>query len=164
MVFLPNYYENSIFWRKCATGSMQLATGVTLSVIETFILCPLEWVKVYIQTKTITYCFKKLRQDFRSVRSLFFGLEAYFYKQVLSWSTYLYFEKLIRSSLKTYWNKQTLDPSELLFGSSLVGVINTAIGTLFFYFQVQPFDKIKTLHQMQENKSFVKTNFWKLMY
>jgi len=68
----------------------KITTGATLAAIDTFIICPLERLKVCLQTKNNDLGMRKffLENNNQTAKSLFRGLESLFYRQMLSWVSF----------------------------------------------------------------------------
>jgi Mitochondrial carrier protein. len=153
MLVLPQFYNVVIPQSLKASYSSlpKIATGMSLAAIDTFIVCPLERLKVCLQTKrsdlNIRTFFKENNREM--AKSLFRGLEPLFYRQMLSWVSFLYtdfkFKELARK-----WSglgpKDSLDNSTLLAVSVAVGVSNIMI--------VMPLDTIKTLYQQHSEEYY----------
>lgn len=154
MLVLPQFFSKVIpdSLQKTYTSLPKISSGMTLAAIDTFIVCPLERLKVCLQTKRNDLNIRTFfRENNREVaKSLFRGLEPLFYRQMISWVSFLYtdfkFKELARAFLGLT-PKDQLENSHLLFISALVGVTNIAI--------VMPFDATKTLYQ-QHSDDFAK--------
>ena len=157
MLVLPKIYDTaySDSLKKAYPAISKISTGLTLAAIDTFIVCPFERLKVCLQTKQSDL---SLKQYFRQseqgiIKSLFRGLNSLFYRQMISWVSFLYsdhkFKEIARKAKGTDKN-QPLDNQTLLLTSVLVGIVNVLI--------VMPFDMTKTLYQ-QHSEEFVNKKF-----
>jgi hypothetical protein len=133
-------------------------TGLSLSITDTFVLCPLERVKVWIMTnndrnKPIRQFFVKDSQPL--LKDLFRGLNVSFCRSTISWVSYLTLEERIRLFLcKEFVTSQEDMPISLqILIGTLSGVCNLAL--------THPFDTIKTQIQKKDattmSKPFLKT-------
>jgi hypothetical protein len=118
-----------------------IATGVSMAFFDTFILCPLERIKVWVMTVNtnkkkplISYFSQK---DVHLLRDLFKGLKVSFIKSAASWTSYLVFEEDIRKYVtKNNVNKVDISISQQILIGFLAGFVNSVI--------TMPFDTIKT--------------------
>jgi hypothetical protein len=151
MLWLPQVYSK-IYPDSLKTkypSIAKLSTGFTLAAIDTFIICPLERLKVCLQTKNCDLGVGKffMENQKETAKSLFRGLESLFYRQMFSWVSFLYadfkFKRMARE-----WNglspTDSLDSTSLFTVSLLVGFSNVMV--------VMPLDTIKTLYQQHSGE------------
>lgn len=124
-----------------------VTTGVSMAGFDTFILCPLERIKVWVMTATnkpqLTSYF---HQNQNLLRDLFKGLKVSFVKSAASWTSYLVFEEDIRKFvMKSDTNNDEITISKQVLIGFLAGVANSIL-TL-------PFDTIKTQMQKYDSNS-----------
>jgi hypothetical protein len=121
-------------------------TGLTMAMSDTFILCPLERIKVWMMT-TERGQSSSLKQYFMPkdttlgsfrLRDLFCGLEVSFFRSAISWVSFLVIEENIRRSVLAKRQSLTGEPTipEQIFIGTVCGVLNSVI-TL-------PLDAVKT--------------------
>ena len=116
-----------------------IATGVSMACLDTFILCPLERLKVWVMTVDrkngiISYFSQK---DIFLFRDLFKGLKVSFLKSAASWTSYLVFEEDIRKYVtRDNVNKVDISISQQILIGFLAGFVNSVV--------TMPFDTIKT--------------------
>ena len=137
MVYLPSQFEKILNRSQIYKGYHKLLGGGVLAIIESFVICPLERLKVSLMTEKVG-----IAQIIRE-KSLFIGINIVFAKQFISWTTFLFFEHFFKKHLKKYLNTENnaLDVPILFATSILVGVTNILC--------VYPFDTVKTLIQMK---------------
>jgi len=153
MLILPEFY-NSVYpaSTKAQYPSIaKISTGLTIAAIDTFIICPFERLKVFLQTKHAHVSLKTFYRDNKKnlVRSLFRGLDSLFCRQIISWVSFLYADYKFKQLARKYQHVpdiEALSNSTLIVVSTLVGISNVFI--------VMPFDMTKTLHQ-QHSEGFV---------
>jgi len=157
MLVLPKIYT-SIYPKeiqKKYPSIAKISTGLTLAAIDTFIVCPFERLKVCLQTKRSDLSLINFFRETNTsvLKSLFRGLNSLFYRQMISWVSFLYTDfkfKEIARKYKGIDNNTPLDNQTLLITSTLVGIANV--------FVVMPFDMTKTLYQ-QHSEEFVNKRF-----
>ena len=97
-----------------------------------------------------------LREFFRQyvnygdmARELYRGTSAVFYRQNVSWVTFLYTDELTKTKFREYKQTQELTHIDLFVAGMIVGLVNTAA--------MMPFDYIKTQKQkfFQNNHSMI---------
>jgi len=152
MLVLPTFY-NSVYSPEIKNkypSIAKISTGLTIAVVDTFVICPFERLKVYLQTKRSDISLKMFfRQNKANLfNSLFRGLSSLFYRQMISWVSFLYtdykFKDLARAYLRIEKNIP-LDGKTLFLTSVTIGITNV--------FVVMPLDMTKTLYQ-QHNEEF----------
>jgi len=152
MLILPNFYNSiySVEIKKKYPSIAKVTTGLTLAVVDTFVICPFERLKVYLQTKRRDISLKTFYKENKVnlFNSLFRGLSSLFLRQMTSWVSFLYsdykFKDLARSYLQVDKNTP-LDSRTLFLTSITIGITNVFI--------VMPLDMTKTLYQ-QHNEEF----------
>lgn len=138
MIFFPNFYTRlyPTSWTRRFKGLHKISAGITIASIETFFVCPIERIKVFLMTrinKDVHFIdFFRNQQNYWAIfLSLFNGLKAQLFRQIISWTTFLYFEnkfkRIARSVLHTP-PEQTLSLSTIFVTSSCTGVVNIMIG------------------------------------
>lgn len=153
MLVLPRFYASIIsqeLQQKYSSIS-KISTGLTLAAIDTFIVCPFERLKVCLQTKTNDLSLRNFLKEKNQqlLRSLFRGLNSLFYRQMVSWVSFLYTDYKFKEYARAYKgiDKNTpLDNQTLFITSIFVGITNVLV--------VMPFDMTKTLYQ-QHSDEFV---------
>lgn len=119
---------------------VQTITGLTIALIESYIICPLERIKVWLMTAPNS-SLREFFKELKSSKELLTGINALLIRQTLSWVSFLGFTSVFKQiALK---NKSNLDHTDLLGIGILVGIMNTGI--------IMPADFIKT-HQQKFEK------------
>lgn len=96
MIAFPNYYErvlpSSIMRR--FEGAHRVSAGFSIAIIESFIICPFERLKVFLMTKSSHVSMKQIAHFFElnQMPDLFTGLKALLVKQIVSWVSFLYID------------------------------------------------------------------------
>lgn len=132
MVAFPNLYRRVI----SRENIIQTLTGISIAVLESYFMCPLERLKIWLMTSpksTIMNFYYQLDH----FKELFKGVNALLVRQTLSWVTFLGLTSLFKEATITYKGK--VDYYDLLFIGAAVGVLNTLI--------IMPADFIKTHQQ-----------------
>ncbi|EGR29621.1 mitochondrial carrier protein, putative [Ichthyophthirius multifiliis] len=161
MISLPHYFQQNIIstdFQQKYKGLHKLIGATMIAFIESFIICPFERLKVYLitqQNKNLS-----IRNYFQynfSFKSLYYGIEAQLIKQIVSWISFLYTDFLVKQFFRDNFSQdqQYLSNSQLLVCATITGSVNT----LFTH----PFDKLKTLYQMQLNQIYLQHNIYKLL-
>jgi len=155
MLVLPRVYSSvySDSVKNKYPSIMKISTGLTLAAVDTFIVCPFERLKVCLQTKQTDLNLRNFFHQKDLVKSLFRGLHSLFYRQMISWVSFLYTDfkfKEIARNMKGIGKDDPLDNNTLFLTSILVGIANV--------FVVMPFDMTKTLYQ-QHSEEFVNKKF-----
>jgi hypothetical protein len=157
--FLKKFYNENLPANMSAAypDLKNVLTGLTLSITDTFILCPLERVKVWIMTNSDRN--RPLRQFFVNnngqpiLRNLFRGLNVSFCRSTVSWISYLTIEEKIRLYLCKKFSKSQEDVPISL--QVLIGAFSGACNLLLTH----PFDTVKTQIQKKDattSKSFLR--------
>jgi hypothetical protein len=128
-----------------------LLTGITMSTVDTFLCSPLERIKVWLMTNNarrpsfLDY-FQQKQSFTTTLKDLFRGVNVTFYRNTISWASFLIIEERIRNlvlSKKDYANLGDISILDQLVIGTLSGLFNSAI-TL-------PFDTVKTQYQKKDN-------------
>ncbi|OMJ94700.1 hypothetical protein SteCoe_2036 [Stentor coeruleus] len=132
MVAFPNLYRRFI----SKENIIQTLTGISIAVLESYFMCPLERLKIWLMTspKSTLMSFYYQIDHFKE---LFKGVNALLVRQTLSWVTFLGLTSLFKETTITYKGK--VDYYDLLAIGAIVGVLNTLI--------IMPADFIKTHQQ-----------------
>ncbi len=130
---------------------VNIATGLTMATADTFIVCPLERLKVWLMTryqqeKNLSDFFRQQRSPSALVSELFRGLNVSFLRSGVSWVSYLVAEEKVWGAIsklrpQVSAEHKSLPLPEQLLAGSLSGMIN-CITTL-------PLDTVKT-HMQRE--------------
>jgi len=132
--------------------AINIATGLTMACTDSFLICPLERLKVWMMTN---YSSKKHFSQFfthqsglQTVSELFRGLKPSFVRSCMSWVSYLVAEEKIWQKVKQLSPRVNqkdgdLPLAEQLLVGSLGGIVNS-LCTL-------PFDAVKTHMQKKEH-------------
>lgn len=142
MIFMPELYKKIIPEEK--EHMSQLATGLTIANFETFVICPLERLKVWLmtsQTKNESILRFFSNNKGHITRSLFRGLLPTYAKQMTSWSTFLYSRSIFKDIAKRYHQSDDLPYTTLLTIAVGTGTVNTLA--------ILPLDCIKTRMQQK---------------
>lgn len=148
MMYLPAFYNQFT-----SPVNSKLLTAFTLGNFEALIYTPVERIKTFLITRSVSshsiiyfYNNSKFRDYFR-------GLIPTIYKQNLSWFSFLYFDYILKKVVYNHkLNKKCDDPTslnflEMLVISFLVAVCNTIV--------ILPFDYVKTQAQKE---NYIKVN------
>jgi len=132
------------------TSAQRIFSGIIIASFETFVVCPLERLKVHLQTMqrptaTAVASPTSIASILRAMpaRELFRGLNAVMARSLVSWCTFLVSEHHISQYVYNHHYPRNSWQSILMI-SVMVGAINTAL--------VLPFDFVKT--QLQKEKPF----------
>lgn len=148
MLGFPQFYKEHLpeQLQSRYPSSAKLATALSIAHLETFIICPLERLKVYLMTadhqnKGSVQFFQNHRA--RIGQEMLRGINAVYLRQITSWVSFLLTDEKLKN-----WERKRIQQEELpflsLMGVSLgVGIINTAVN--------MPFDAAKTQMQMVEH-------------
>lgn len=157
MVGFPKFFKKNISedLQKKFPSSVEISTGLSIATFESFIICPLERLKVYLMTSPIKQ--KNLRTFFLEnkenvYRELTRGVGAVYVRQMATWISFLVADEKIKNWEKKRTNTKKLSFTSLLKVGLMVGIINTAV--------CLPFDMLKTNLQKEkylENEGLVKT-------
>lgn len=146
MLAFPGFYDSILSedLNKQFPSLKKGLTGVTIASFETFFICPLERLKVWLMTaynneKSLTTFFKENKSHLGN--ELFRGLNASFSRQIMTWSSFLVADFKFKSLAKEYTGEKELSFASLMVVSAAVGMTNTAA--------IMPFDCVKTKLQMR---------------
>lgn len=155
MIALPRMFA----YMMSSVLAISIATGLTIAIIEVWIVTPLERFKVWLMTYQrfsggVRSFIKEVRRNV--VHTLYKGLKVTMLRQVVSWLTFL----IVHDQLMVWVKSDVGSVSHLslymLLGVSVIeGAINTAA--------IMPFDCVKTHQQKMkatENESFVMKMKW----
>jgi hypothetical protein len=132
MIYIPNFYRK--FSRQ--ENNIQIMTGMTIAVAESYIICPLERIKIWLMTSPEP-TFRAFLEDGAGLKDFYSGVNALLMRQALSWVSFLGFTSLFKESVISY--KGYTDFYDLVAIGMMVGVINTTV--------IMPADFIKTHSQ-----------------
>ena len=124
-----------------------VATGISMAIFDTFILCPLERIKVWVMTTDRKGSFTAyFNQNKNFFKDLFKGLQVSFVRSVVSWTSYLVFEEDIRKYItRNNFDKENIPLKQQIMIGVLAGLVNSVL-TL-------PFDTVKTQIQKYGSNS-----------
>jgi hypothetical protein len=117
MVATPRFFRPFV-----RETTAQTLAGLTIALLESFIICPLERLKVWLMSKPTS---TSLRANWRSL-GLFRGLEPVILKQTVSWTTFMAANSFFKSQFRAIRGETDLSFSSVLGVSVLVGLTNTA--------------------------------------
>lgn len=141
MLSFPGFFKEHlpVKFQQKYTDAVPTATGLTIASFETFFVCPLERLKVFLITKSVKK--NQLRQFYQTHKSqlcseLYRGIGAVYGRQISSWVSFLVSDKRVKD-----WERARTNTSQLSFGSLMkvsfiVGAFNTLAN--------MPFDVAKT--------------------
>lgn len=145
MLAFPQFFKTSLpeSLQNSYPSSIKLATALSIAHLETFIICPLERLKVYLmtaehQSKGILEFFQHHRKHIG--KEMLRGIQAVYLRQITAWVSFLLTDEKLKNLEKKKIQKEDLPFMSLMKVSFCVGVINTAVN--------MPFDVVKT--QMQK--------------
>jgi hypothetical protein len=145
MVYVPNVYRRY----SSDEHKIQIATGISLAILESYLMCPLERIKIWLMTAPEPG-FKYFYHYISGVKDLYIGAVALLYRQTLSWITFLGFTSLFKESILK--QKGSIDYYDTLYIGAMVGLVNTTV--------IMPVDFIKTHKQKFKelgDRSFIET-------
>ena len=138
MIFFPNFfirlYPNS--WTAKFKGLHKISAGIVIASIETFFVCPIERMKVFLMTRinkdVHMMDFFRNQRNYKAIfLSLYNGLRPQLFRQLISWTTFLYFEnkfkRIARNILHTPHEEQ-LSLWTIGLTSTATGIVNIIIG------------------------------------
>ncbi|CAF2031413.1 unnamed protein product [Rotaria magnacalcarata] len=156
MLFFPQFYHDHVLSHRLQKQYPRLPkilTGLSIANFEILVINPLERLKVWLMTSPTRISlleFFQRRSDTRDIiRELYRGTSAVFFRQNISWVTFLYTDELIKAKLRNYKQCQDLNHVDLFVAGMLVGLVNTGA--------IMPFDYVKTQKQKfyQNNDSLM---------
>lgn len=90
MIKVPNLIEQYVPIARRDRKVAKALTGVTISAVEAFILCPVERVKVFMMTRsTQESVYSRLTSNHNLVKELYKGYLPLFTRQTVAWVTFL---------------------------------------------------------------------------
>jgi hypothetical protein len=146
---------HQVFAYDISTTTAKSVAGMIIAAFEVLIITPTERLKVWLMTKEADN--KNIRYFFRNSHKLFCGLNIVFWKQNVSWVTFLGTDELLKNVIrrhKNLKNTEMLSFSELMQISLILGGVNTAF--------VMPLDFLKTRvqrdgsHEPQKGRQLIK--------
>ncbi|CAF2677985.1 unnamed protein product [Rotaria sp. Silwood2] len=156
MLFFPNFYRDHVLSARIQQNYPRLPkilTGLSIANFEILVINPLERLKVWLMTSPTRLSlleFFRQRTDGRDIiRELYRGTSAIFFRQNVSWVTFLYTDELTKTKVREYKQSQDLTHIDLFAAGMIVGLVNTAA--------MMPFDYVKTQKQkfFQNNQSMM---------
>ncbi|CAF3700759.1 unnamed protein product [Rotaria sp. Silwood1] len=156
MLFFPNFYRDHILSDRILQNYPHLPkilTGLSIANFEILVINPFERLKVWLMTspqRISVFEFFQTHINSRGIiQELYQGMSAVFYRQNVSWITFLYTDGLTKTKFREYKQTQNLTYIDLFMAGMIVGLVNT--GT------VMPFDYVKTQKQkfFQNNQSTI---------
>lgn len=152
LVILFNDIYSSII---SSSAINKASVGLTVATLESVIVCPLERLKVIFMTKTHALRLREAIFMGSSLRThLFSGLSTVFYRQIVSWVTYLVSEDVIRKEYRRVLKRadsESLSFADLMAISAMVGLVNSL--------SIYPIDLVKTLKQQHNNEMYRDSSF-----
>jgi hypothetical protein len=154
MLFFPNFYREHVLSQHIQQKYPRLPkilTGLSIANFEIAVINPLERLKVWLMTSPsrirILEFFKQAKNNITG--ELYRGASAVFWRQNVSWITFLYMDELTKNKLREYKQNDNLTHLDLFIAGMIVGFVNTGA--------IMPFDYIKTQKQkfFQNNKSMM---------
>lgn len=125
MVGLPEFFKTHVLPVSSYEAAHKVTAGVVIAVIESFIICPFERVKVFLMTKHSSDVSAARYVKSRGMLELFRGLNAQVSKQVVSWVSFLYIDFKVKQAAKRFQCSETLTNPALLACAITTGVLNT---------------------------------------
>jgi hypothetical protein len=154
MLFFPNFYREHILSEHIQQKYPRLPkilTGLSIANFEIVVINPLERLKVWLMTSPtrigILEFFKQAKNNI--IRELYRGTSAVFWRQNVSWITFLYMDELTKNKFRQYKQNNHLTYLDLFICGMIVAFVNIAA--------MMPFDYVKTQKQkyFQDNKSMI---------
>lgn len=152
LFLLPNFFKRILpeHYEKEKRLAKKTLAGFSIALLEVYILCPLERLKVYLMTKKqfrLGSLINFIKQNKKILKiELFRGLNALFPKQIISWVSFLTTDYKLKIYSHTKFNipfNEVLPYYFLISIGIFVGLVNVTV-TL-------PFDFVKTQFQMQNH-------------
>ena len=154
MLFFPSFYRDRLLPSPIQQRYPRLPkilTGLSIANFEILVINPLERLKVWLMTSperiSLLEFFRQRLNTGDVVRELYRGTSAVFYRQNVSWVTFLYVDELTKTKFREYKQNQDLTHLDLFAAGMIVGLVNTGA--------MMPFDYVKTQKQkfFQNNQS-----------
>lgn len=140
MAIFPAFYNKQLpdDIKKKIPYIEKIMTGVTIASLESFIISPLERLKVWMMTSGKGKGINKFIVENRSrlISELYRGLRASYARQLATWTSFEAADGFFKAKAREYTQKDKLDFIPLFIASLFVAGVNTAV-TL-------PFDFVKT--------------------
>ncbi|CAF1155144.1 unnamed protein product [Rotaria magnacalcarata] len=156
MLFFPNFYRDHVLSVRVYQNYPRLPkilTGLSIANFEILVINPLERLKVWLMTSptriSLLEFFRQRAGSRDIVLELYRGTSAIFFRQNISWVTFLYTDELTKTKFREYKQSQDLTHVDLFLAGMIVGLVNTAA--------MMPFDYVKTQKQkyFQNNQSMI---------
>lgn len=138
MIFFPNFFTNLYprSWTARFKGLHKISAGISIATIETFFVCPIERIKVFLMTRInknvhLIDFFRHQRNYYAIFLSLFNGLRAQLFRQIVSWTIFLYFENKFKRMARSFLNtppEEQLGLGTICITSVCTGIVNILIG------------------------------------
>jgi hypothetical protein len=101
MIGMPNTIEKYVPLARKDRKVAKALTGLSIALVEAFILCPVERLKVYLMTNNVRggSLFAKLKADSASgslIRELYRGYLPLFTRQSVAWITFLTADQMMK--------------------------------------------------------------------
>jgi hypothetical protein len=134
MLYFPHLFDRSIPDRlvHLFPGLTKILTGLAIANIETFIVCPLDRLKVFFMTSSTKShnLFKNFYNNHKGnlIKELFRGLGVSFWRSNVSWVSFLYLDHKLKRSLKIFHKIEILSNLDLFIVSVIVGIGNLVMG------------------------------------
>lgn len=163
MLALPKTFREIL--PDAQSSSVEVATGLTIAGFETYVICPLERLKIELMTRKrtidpVTHQLQRpqLQEFFKQYKGRIFpeltrGLNASFARQISTWVSFLVANKEFKNWEKKRTGQEQLSFASLLRVSFLVGSVNTAAN--------MPFDVVKT--NLQKEQHFANEGLFRVM-
>ena len=138
MISVPKFYKTL----GVSEVSSQNLAGLTIALIESYIICPLERVKTWLMTAPLSSLLGFLKQK-QALTELFSGVSPLMLRQSVSWVTFLGGNSVLRELFRELEGTRELSYSSLCLCGTLVGILNVSA--------IMPLDFAKTHLQKYEN-------------
>ena len=178
-VFVPQFFADSYPKSLQITFPTinKVSAGAFLALTELIIICPLERIKTVKMTspskpkKKVSHRFflnahQKHNKPKRniSLSYLYNGGKAFLYRQMASWITFMYLDTKLKMIIRKQKNYSPLE--KIKFMDLIMVSIGTSIGNIMFgntlcINSVLPFDRIKTIFQMDVKSKHKKSSILK---
>lgn len=122
-------------------SSIKVLTGTGIAIVESFIVCPLERVKVFLMTKDGDINTRQFFKESKGhlTKTLFQGLQTQFFRQLVSWVSFLYLDLKGKEYARKFHGlgrDEDLNNFTLALVSFGVGVGNTLISNHSLFLQI----------------------------
>ncbi|PRP77424.1 Mitochondrial carrier protein [Planoprotostelium fungivorum] len=157
MLSFPSLFSKIVPAPYAAGGTTErILTGIAIASLESFFVCPLERLKVFLMTSNqLKHGLRSFMEgaggDKRSLRvELFRGLGAVYTRGLVSWVSFLFADHQTKKFARKISGEKELSIKTLMICSVPVGLFNTMLN--------MPFDIVKTTvqkeHYVQRDRSF----------